>query len=188
MLKLFKHPYIVQKTNFYIITGGPGSGKTSLLESLASKGYNYIPETARQIIKERLLRGLTPRPDPKTFAHKIFDNDRMNFIENSRLSSLLFFDRSFMDSAGMIFNCDRGGYNKIKDTLLENRYNNKVFITPPWKEIYRNDTERDQSFEEGIEVYEWIAKWYRQHDYDVVIVPKDTIENRVKFVLRQIAK
>jgi predicted ATPase len=178
----------MQKTNFYIITGAPGGGKTSLLERLASMGYNYIPETARQIIKARLLKGLTPRPDPKTFAKEIFDIDWMNFIENSHLSSLLFFDRSFMDSAGMIFNCDRAGYDKIKDTCLINRYNSKVFITPPWKEIYRNDTERDQSFEEGIEVYEWIDRWYKQHDYDVVIVPKDTIENRAKFILNQIAK
>jgi predicted ATPase len=178
----------MQKSNFYIITGGPGGGKTSLLESLASKGYNYIPETALHIIKKRLSKGLTPRPDPKTFAQEIFEKDWINFIANSRLSSLLFFDRSFMDSAGMLFKCDRVGYNKIKETLLTNRYNNKVFIIPPWREIYRNDTERDQSFEEGIEVYEWIDKWYRQHDYDVVIVPKDTIGNRVKFILSQMAK
>ena len=71
------------KHNFYIITGGPGGGKTSLLESLASKGYNCIPETARQIIKERLSKGLTPRPDAKTFAREIFDQDWKNFISNS---------------------------------------------------------------------------------------------------------
>ncbi len=53
------------KHNFYVITGGPGGGKTCLLESLASMGYNYIHDTARQIIKERLAKGLTPRPDPK---------------------------------------------------------------------------------------------------------------------------
>ena len=81
----------MQKSNFYIITGGPGGGKTSLLESLALKGYNYIPETARHIIKERLSKGLTPRPDPKTFAQEIFEKDWINFIANSRLSSLLFF-------------------------------------------------------------------------------------------------
>jgi predicted ATPase len=175
------------KQNFYIFTGGPGGGKTSLLESLESKGYSYIPETARQIIRERLSKGLSPRPDPKTFAREIFEKDWINFITNSRLSSLLFFDRSFVDSAGLIFKSDTVGYNKIKDTYLKNRYNNKVFITPPWREIYRNDNERDQSFEEAIEVYDWVDKWYRQHDYDVVTLPKDTIENRVKFILSQIA-
>jgi len=176
------------KHNFYVITGGPGGGKTCLLESLASMGYNYIHDTARQIIKERLAKGLTPRPDPKIFAREIFDKDCTNYFTNSPQSSLLFFDRSFIDSAGLISRCDTLAYNKIKDTHLKNRYNNTVFITPPWKKIYRTDNERDQSFEEAIEVYEWIDKWYKHHDYDVVILPKDTIENRVKFILSQINK
>jgi predicted ATPase len=175
------------KLNFYIITGGPGGGKTSLLETLASKGYDYIPETARQIIKERLSKGLTARPDAKTFATEIFDRDWKNFISNSNLSALLFFDRSFIDSACMVFDSDISTYDKIKDTHLSNRYNNKVFITPPWQEIYCNDAERDQSFEQSIEVYQRLQNWYEEHDYDVVILPKDTIESRVKFILAQVA-
>jgi predicted ATPase len=71
------------KKNFYVITGGPGAGKTSVLEYLAAKGYSYVPETARQIIKERLSKGLTPRPDPKTFAEEIFNKDWKNFNSNS---------------------------------------------------------------------------------------------------------
>jgi predicted ATPase len=175
------------KNNFYVITGGPGGGKTSLLESLASGGYNCIPETARQIIKERLSKGLTPRPDAKTFAREIFDQDWKNFISNSDLSSLLFFDRSFMDSAFVLFESDADSYYKIRSTHLTNRYNNKVFITPPWQEIYDNDAERDQSFEQSIEVCQRLENWYREHDYDIVVLPKDTIKNRVKFILGQVA-
>jgi predicted ATPase len=174
------------KNNFYVITGGPGAGKTSLLESLASKGYHYIPETARQIIKERLARGLTPRPDAKTFAQAIFDQDWTNFISNSNLSSLLFFDRSFIDSACMLFDSDAHSYEKVRGLHLTNRYNDKVFITPPWKEIYQNDDERDQTFQQSIEVYQRLDKWYKKHDYDIIVLPKDTIENRVKFILGQV--
>jgi Predicted ATPase len=173
------------KNNFYLITGGPGAGKTSLLENLASKGYNYIPETARQIIKDRLSKGLSPRPDARIFAQEIFDKDWKNFISNSHLSSLLFFDRSFMDSACMLFESDRDSYAKIRNSHLTNRYNNKVFITPPWKEIYRNDSERDQSFEQSIEVYERLEKWYKEHDYDIIVLPKDTVEMRANFILGQ---
>jgi predicted ATPase len=171
------------KHNFYVVTGGPGAGKTSVLENLASKGYGYIPETARQIIKERLSKGLTPRPDPETFAEEIFNKDWMNFTSNSDVSSPLFFDRSFMDSACMLSECPGGRYHEISQVHSNNRFNNSVFLTPPWKEIYLNDTERDQSFEESIDVYERLDKWYRQHGYDIVVLPKDTIENRVKFIL-----
>jgi len=174
------------KHNFYIITGGPGGRKTSLLENLATHGYNFVPETARQIIKQRLAKGLAPRPDPGTFAQQIFDQDWKNFVSNSDLSSLLFFDRSFMDSACMLLDSDSKSYDNIRNTHLTNRYNNKVFITPPWKQIYRTDDERDQSFEQSIEVYQRLAKWYKEHDYDVIVLPKDTIENRTKFILKQL--
>ena len=176
------------KNNFYIITGGPGAGKTSLLENLALKGYNFIPETARQIIKERISKGLSPRPDPTSFAQQIFEHDLRNFISNSNLPSLLFFDRSFMDSACMLFDSDKDSYDKIRNSHVTHRYNNKVFITQPWKEIYRNDEERDQSFEESIEVYERLDKWYREHGYDNVVLPKDTIENRANFILNHVSR
>ena len=107
------------KNNFYVITGGPGGGKTSLLETLASKGYDYIPETARQIIKMRLSKGVTARPDAKTFAREIFERDWKNFISNSDRSSFLFFDRSFMDSACMLFDSDFDTYDKIRNTHLQ---------------------------------------------------------------------
>lgn len=175
------------KDNFYVITGGPGGGKTTLLEGLASKGYKYIPETARQIIKDRILMGLPPRPDPISFANEIFYKDWSNFKMNSDGTSHLFFDRSFMDSACQLFDSDQDSYKKIRGTYLYNRYNNKVFITPPWQEIYRPDTERDQTFEESILVYERLNQWYKEHGYNVIVLPKDTIENRVKFVLDRLS-
>jgi predicted ATPase len=175
------------KHNFYVVTGGPGAGKTRLLQCLAARGYSYIPETAREIIKERLSQGLSRRPDAKSFAEQIFAKDWANFISNSD-ASLLFFDRSFVDSACMLFDADSNAYNKIKDTHVNNRYNNTVFITPPWIEIYRNDTERDQPFEEAIRVYQRLESWYREHKYHVVILPKDTAENRATFILHQIIK
>jgi predicted ATPase len=36
----------------FIITGGPGAGKTTTLEALAERGYYYVPEVARAIIRQ----------------------------------------------------------------------------------------------------------------------------------------
>ena len=175
------------KDNFYVITGGPGGGKTSLLERLASKGYPSVPETAREIIKERLSKGLSPRPDLKSFAEQIFAKDWANFISNSD-SLIVFFDRSFMDSACLLFDANADAYNKIRHTHLSNRYNDTVFITPPWREIYRNDTERDQSFEEAIRIYHRLENWYLEHGYHIVVLPKGTVENRATFILDKVIK
>lgn len=175
------------KNNFYVLSGGPGGGKTSLLEYFAVNGFNYIPETAREIIKERRLKGLSPRPDPATFAREMFFKDYENYISHLNTTSLLFFDRSFIDSAGLLYNADINTYNKISDTHLINRYNNTVFITPPWKEIYQTDSERDQTFEEAIAVYEQIMELYTINGYEIVILPKDSIENRAAFLLNYIS-
>ena len=36
-----------------VITGGPCSGKTALVDKLFEKGYEIIPEVAREIIEKK---------------------------------------------------------------------------------------------------------------------------------------
>ncbi|MFR7812382.1 MAG: AAA family ATPase, partial [Butyricimonas faecihominis] len=47
---------MIYKPNFFVITGGPGVGKTTLLEALAKQGFPYVPEVAREIIREQTSR------------------------------------------------------------------------------------------------------------------------------------
>jgi len=174
------------RNNFFIISGGPGGGKTSLLESLASKGFVIVPETARQIIRERLRNGLTPRPAPPEFARQIFETDLVNYTSHVNEMQIRFFDRSFLDSALMLFQDDRDYFESIINHLITQRYNRKVFIAPPWKEIYRNDSERDQTFEEAVRIYEKLYTWYENNGYQLIVLPKESPEARVKFVLDQV--
>ncbi|HMQ69988.1 MAG TPA: AAA family ATPase [Ignavibacteria bacterium] len=175
------------KQNFYVLTGGPGGGKTSLLENLAGKGYSYVPDEARRIIRERISRGLPPRPEPEEFAMEIFRRDRKNFNKNIDVTTPLFFDRSFIDSAGMLSECDINIYNRIRHFHITNRFNQKVFITPPWEEIYRTDSERDQTFTESVRVYEKIMQLYIKSGYEMIELPKNTIEVRAQFILEHIS-
>ncbi|MBT13409.1 MAG: hypothetical protein CMI02_15405 [Oceanospirillaceae bacterium] len=41
----------------FVVTGGPGGGKSTLLDALAERGYRIAPEAARRLIKERLAAG-----------------------------------------------------------------------------------------------------------------------------------
>lgn len=175
------------KDNFYILSGGPGGGKTSLLEYLASMGFNFIPETAREIIRERLSKGLSPRQDAATFAKEMFLKDYNNYMSNLHIQSPLFFDRSFIDSAGLLYSSDIDEYNQIRNTHLINRYNRNVFITPPWKEIYKNDAERDQTFDQAIGVYEQVCRLYRLNDYEIILLPRESIAARADFILKRVS-
>ena len=47
----------------YILTGGPGTGKSTLILALEQEGYATVPEAAEAYIKYRQAMG---KPDPWT--------------------------------------------------------------------------------------------------------------------------
>jgi len=102
------------KSNFFVLTGGPGGGKSTLMCRLEQLGFKYIDETARPIIRERLQHGLTPRPSAREFAVRIFQRDMQNFFDHIHQSEIIFFDRSFLDGAAMIYDADREYYHGNK--------------------------------------------------------------------------
>jgi predicted ATPase len=186
-LNSFENYYTdMTKNNFIVISGGPGGGKTSLLESLSKNGYKYIRESGRVIIRERIRKGLSPRPSPEEFARQMFQMDYENFINHADILDILFFDRSFLDSAFLIHQSGGKFFNEIRDSLITNRFYTKVFMTPPWKEIYTVDSERDQTFDESVEIYEILSHWYLTNGYELVTVPRLPVEMRVKMILDEI--
>lgn len=44
----------MKNDNYYILTGGPGSGKTTVLNLLADMGYLTMKESAREIIQRQV--------------------------------------------------------------------------------------------------------------------------------------
>ncbi|HCS29047.1 MAG TPA: hypothetical protein DIW43_16440, partial [Spongiibacteraceae bacterium] len=86
----------------FVITGGPGGGKSTLLDALAERGYRIAPEAARRLIKKRLAEGLASRPDPVTFARAILDSDRAQYRAATDHDGTTFFDRGVLDALYML--------------------------------------------------------------------------------------
>ncbi len=177
---------MIVKTNFIILTGGPGSGKTTLLEALVKKGFHGIAESGRAIIRERLANGLPPRSGAVEFAMQMFDTDYRIYLKYQNRSGYLFFDRSFLDSAALLSDMAPGKMEYVNGIISGYRYHSKVFIAPPWSEIYKNDDERDQDFEEANQTYHMLADWYLSKQYQLVILPREDIDSRVKFILNEL--
>jgi predicted ATPase len=55
---------------FFVITGGPGSGKSTLVAALAARGYPHMPEAGRAIIRDQVAIGgeALPWSDRRAFA------------------------------------------------------------------------------------------------------------------------
>tara|TARA_A100001391_G_scaffold117899_1_gene79923 strand:- start:5194 stop:5760 length:567 start_codon:yes stop_codon:yes gene_type:complete len=166
----------------FVITGGPGGGKTTLLEALAEQGYRVAPEAARRVIRTRLAQGLPPRPDPAAFAREILASDMDQHRTARALGGVTFFDRGVPDALYMLDLAGAITREEVAALVRRFPYNNTVFLLPPWEDIYGTDAERDQSFEEAVEVFEGMSRWYTQWGYRTVEVPRVSVANRIAFI------
>ncbi|HSQ61108.1 MAG TPA: AAA family ATPase [Acidobacteriota bacterium] len=171
-----------------VVTGGPGAGKTALLTALEARGYPYVPETARAVIQERLRRGLSPRPAPEEFAREILRVDLERYRDAPPDGGWCFFDRGILDALGML---DQLGLLTAAETdeyVRRYPYVPTVFMLPPWREIYRMDEERDQTFEESVRVHDELTRWYLRCGYALAEVPRASVADRCGFVLNELVR
>ena len=63
----------------------------------------------------------------------------------------------------------------------------RVFIAPPWKEIYGKDEERRQSWDVAVRTYEMMAETYAELGYELVELPRTSVEQRADFVIAEMS-
>jgi predicted ATPase len=68
------------------------------------------------------------------------------------------------------------------------RYQRRVFIAPPWREIFAADAERKQDFAEAHATYEAMVAVYAGLGYELVTLPLAPVPERVRFVRARIGK
>ncbi|MEJ5055299.1 AAA family ATPase [Sphingobacterium sp. MYb382] len=179
---------IIENNNAIVLTGGPGMGKTSLIESLSKLHYECIPESGRAIIKEQEAQGGHKLPwiTPVDFAQAMFEQALIDYEKALAHGEICFFDRGLPDCIGYLKVCNLSVPAAYWQAAKRYRYSKKVFITPPWLAIYENDAQRKQSFEEAVMTYLQIANVYRELGYNLIEVPKRSVPNRVAFLLKSI--
>lgn len=170
----------------FVFTGGPGAGKTTTLTALSKRGYSAVPESARRIIKERLAQGLSPRPEAAAFASEILSSDIEQYQSYGSTDEPVFYDRGIPDALYMLDAEAALPRNSASDYLGKYPYNRFVFFFPPWEDIYRTDSERDQTFQEAMDVFDAMKQWYQFWGYQALEVPRVGIEERVDFVLKTV--
>jgi len=130
--------------NKFVFTGGPGAGKTTVLDALESCGRYCVPDVARAIIRARLDSGLAPRPEPAKFASGIFDTDVANY-QMAPSREVCFFDRGVVDSLAMMQSCGLVSDKDISGILTKYPYNKVVFLFPIKFRQYRQGVSPNES-------------------------------------------
>ncbi|QQT25471.1 AAA family ATPase [Sphingobacterium spiritivorum] len=178
-----------ERNNFYIITGGPGVGKTTLIETLKND-VRIVAEVARQIIKEQIqCKGLAlPWAEYQAYAKLMFDYSVRDFLHfNSQYyNQITLFDRGIPDTLCYLEMLGDAIPIQMENAAKHYRYNRNVFILPPWKDIFEQDDERKQSWDEAEQTYYYMKQTYEKYGYHLIDVPKVSLDERRTFILEHL--
>jgi len=173
------------KNNWYVVTGAPSSGKTTLLEALEKRGYKVYYEWARIYIDQEMAKGKTLkeiRCDELEFQRKILQL-KIDFEKNLQKNEIVFMERGIPDSTAYMKLC---GIKEDKNLnkALKNCYYKKIFLLELIK--YEVDYARTESQEEAMLIENLLEKSYRDLNIEIIRVPKMSVEERVKFILNNL--
>ena len=175
--------------HFFVVTGGPGAGKTSLITELSRRGFHTIPESGRTIIREEMARrgDALPWADRMAYAERMLERDLRAYEGAQTLSGPVIFDRGIPDIMGYLTLCDLPVLQHVAAAAMATRYNRRVFLAPFWAEIFTQDTERKQTRAEAEATCAVMRETYAAFGYEIIELPKIDIERRADFVRTQLA-
>ena len=171
-----------------VITGGPGTGKTSVIHSLEDHGHFCFHEVSRQVIREAQKKGINQLflKEPLLFSELLLEGRIRQHEEASNMSAdLVFLDRGIPDVVAYM-NYFGNDYPPVFNQVCQEYLYDKVFILPPWKKIYKGDNERYESYEQAVAIHDELARTYALHGYEPVEVPSGTIAQRTSFILEHL--
>ena len=170
---------------FFILTGPPGSGKSTLLQVL-SNDFTTVPEAARRVLAEERRTGgtATGEQDPAAFVARMLET---MIVDYDSADGVTLFDRGLPD---LLAFCT---YYALDDTAVKKaihsrRYRLQVFFLPAWPNIYQSDEERRLDFA-GAEAFGGLTRaGFLSADYELIGVPKISVEARAEFIRAQIKR
>ncbi|MEI6276530.1 MAG: AAA family ATPase [Prolixibacteraceae bacterium] len=168
----------------YVITGGPGFGKTSIIELLDKAGFRVCKEGARELIEQEMNQNnMTDFLSmPLDFERKIASH-RIDFLQTAKQNTIAFSDRGLPDMIAYSWYKNKLPSAWIGDAVLNYRYAPMVFVTPPWEAIFTLDEIRKESFAEATEIHSQIIRAYLKYGYEFIDLPLTIPEQRMKFIL-----
>lgn len=170
--------------HMFVVTGGPGSGKSSLIGAMARRGVRTMPEAGRAIIRDQVRIGgpALPWADRALFAELMLGWELRSWHEAAAGDAPVLMDRGIPDVIGYLTFCGLPVPAHVEAAARLHRYNRQVFLAPYWDAIFTQDAERKQDRQEAEATGRVMAETYRRLGYRIAELPLLGIEARADFM------
>lgn len=169
----------------YVLTGGPGTGKSSIILHLEMKGEHVVRESAEDYIKLRQAQGYKEPWTEKDFQDKILELQLQREKRVPKNIGRVFIDRGILDGLAYYQIAGKEPSDKMTESLkeFENRYD-KVFLIENLGACEKNEIRRED-LEESVKIAEKQLENYTDYGYKVKKVPSLTVKERVEMILKE---
>jgi predicted ATPase len=171
-----------------VITGGPGTGKSTIIEELAMRNFTCMTEISREVTLNARSKGIEQLflTNPLLFSELLLEGRVNQYLEaDKKNKDIIFFDRGIPDVHAYMnyISIDYPETYITQSNLYRYDY---IFLMPPWEEIYISDNERYENFEQALAIHNHLERTYKELNYNIIEVPKGNINERANFILNAI--
>lgn len=175
---------------WYVISGGPSSGKSTTIRLLAERGYGVVEEQARVIIAEQMALGRSLRDirgDGEVFQVQILERQlaiesRLR-VEDPTATVPVFFDRGVPDGLAYERFLNLVPNPDLASAAREARYR-CVFVLDTLH-LHDDGSRIEETIDQEL-IHDSIVATYRELGADIVSVPVASPEERVAFILSHV--
>lgn len=172
------------KYNWYVITGGPSSGKTTLIKELSKLGFITCPETARILIDKGIRGGKSVkeiRGDEAGFQRKVL---KMKLEKEKKMpkDKIVFFDRAIPDSIAYYQICGLDPKEVLK-FCPRKRYKKVFFLE---QLCFDRDYARTENRKTIQKLNHLLKESYKNLGYKAIPIPSISARDRIKKILKEI--
>ncbi len=174
-----------------VITGGPSTGKSTVIQELQRRNYHCFDEVSRDIIKKAKEEGIDQLflEDPLLFSRLLLEGRQAHYHEADHLQEeFVFFDRGIPDVNAYLKFVKQEIPEEFEKITRAHPYDRLVFIMPPWQEIFTGDEERYEDFNQAQLIHNKLVNYYKELGYYLIFVPFGPVGKRVDFILKSIRK
>ncbi len=172
--------------NWYVITGAPSAGKTTIIELLEKMGHKVSHEVPRAYIDKEIKRGKTIeqiRQNELLFQELVLKM-KIDIEKDLPRERIVFFDRGIPDSKAY-YKLHGKENDDFLELAIQNSFYKKIFLLDFFE--MKKDYARTETRKEQIRIHNLLEEVYTPLNIPIIKVPiMSSKEDRLQFILENL--